>query len=437
MLLALLAPSLLGLSLPWRSAVAPAGPAQAKQGLSQALETLAWPEDDATPDIVLLSVSQEHSSNLKELSSEAARTLGANLLIGVVGAGVIGGGRELEGEDSGISLLAGVLPEDTNVTPFVVGKESMPNWASLIGDEEKSKPSFLLFADPFSPVSQVTSIINSLAPGACVAGGLSCPTSEGAQSLAIAMRGAQCRTLPVGSVIGVNICGPRFRAHSLTAQGAAPVGPSFLVTSGGGEGGNMVRELDGEPALSRLQEVAQTADERVIKLLQRSLLVGLDSRDADATTTADDGFSDEPDYLIRQVMGVDNDGSIYVGDTVEPGKTRLQFHVRDAVAANDELVLRLGRYKLERTMSGGYSTPPLGCLLFSCNGRGRNMYDDADHDSTAIAEALGAPPTGGFFCNGEVGPIGVKGLSTSGDAPTYLHGFTSVLALMYEVEPSE
>ena len=109
--------------------------------------------------------------------------------------------------------------------------------------------------------------------------------------------------------------------------------------------------------------------------------------------------------------------------------------MRDAVAAGDELRLRLGRYRLERSIMGGakYAAPPIGCLLFSCNGRGRNMYDEADHDSKALAEALGDVPTAGFFCNGEIGPIGVKGIgSAQGAVPTYVHGFTSVMAIMYD-----
>ena len=63
------------------------------------------------------------------------------------------------------------------------------------------------------------------------------------------------------------------------------------------------------------------------------------------------------------------------------------------------------------------------------------MYDEADHDSKAVADALGESlPIGGYFCAGEIGPIGVKGLqqASSQSAPTFLHGFTSVLALVYD-----
>ena len=103
-------------------------------------------------------------------------------------------------------------------------------------------------------------------------------------------------------------------------------------------------------------------------------------------------------------------------------------------AQRDELSLRLGRYRLEKTMSfGARNQAPLAALQFSCAGRGRNMYSEVDQDSLAVRAALGQElPTGGFFCNGEVGPLGVKGLGASQEAPTFIHGFTTCLALLYD-----
>ena len=54
--------------------------------------------------------------------------------------------------------------------------------------------------------------------------------------------------------------------HSACAQGATGVGPTFLVTKGEG---NIVEELDGAPALARLNEVAASVrtEERLLRLL--------------------------------------------------------------------------------------------------------------------------------------------------------------------------
>ena len=60
--------------------------------------------------------------------------------------------------------------------------------------------------------------------------------------------------------------------------------------------------------------------------------------------------------------------------------------------------------------------PPAGALLFSCLGRGQHMYKEKDHDSKAFHTLVGDVPLAGFFCNGEIGPVG---------GTTYVHGFTS------------
>ena len=254
--------------VPWRSAIAPA-PGGAKQALHDVLDQLAW-SDDACADIALLSVPPTHADNLEELSADAGRAVSARLLIGIVGSGVIGDGAELERvEEPGMSLLAGCLPPGTRATPFVVG-DAFPNWSAILetpdarpedADEPPPpRPAFLLFADPSAAVTQIAALLNDLSPGACVAGGLSCPPSAAASSIALYEQtaGAEtCRALPVGSLAGVHLRGPRFAMHCVTAQGAAPVGPSFQVTAGGGAfSGNLVTTLDGRPAMEVLQELA-------------------------------------------------------------------------------------------------------------------------------------------------------------------------------------
>ena len=438
------------------------------------LSNLQWPSGGPPPDFAVLTVPQEHADSLHSFSDEIARKISARILIGVLGQ-AIGAGKEFD-QEPGLSLIAGTLPVGTAITPFVVSESRMPSLSTFDdGGEDRARPGFLIFADPYSAVSQVASLLNELCPSSVVAGGLSCPISDSSPSLALFENGV-CRALPTGSLIGVRLAGPNFEMHSCTAQGAAPVGPSFVVTKGDG---NLVTELDGQPALERLQEVARAAareegGERVVKLLQRALLVGssIEIDETDETDETDDvgsaagadsdGLDDaqgsrrvpvvadgEPDFLIRGVLGADSKGGLYIGDRVTPGKSRVRFHCRDGQAAHEELTVLLQRYRLTRQFSGrfdGERSRPLGCMLFSCNGRGRRMYAPtagaevsytvADHDSTVIREATVRDlPIGGFFCNGELGPLGVKGVSAplaEGSVNTYLHGFTSVVAFFYD-----
>jgi small ligand-binding sensory domain FIST len=306
------------MAMQWQSGLGSAD-ADWQTALSTTLANLTTSEETS---LALLFVSQAHASHLREACSEVVQALSPEVLVAVVGAGVAGAGSELEGEPV-FSILAGALPENTALRPFLMTSDSMPNWPSL-GDSvpEGSPPSFLLFADPYSPIVQTVNCLDDAFPASVVAGGLSCPTSESAPSLALYTRGALPRVLPSGSVLGLVLGGPRLEVHTACAQGASPVGPTFTVTAGQD---NLVEALDGVPALERLQQVAQEAassDERLLRLLQRALLVGLPVR-------AGDGVDD---FLIRQVVGATPGGGLVLGgERVVAGETQLRFFVRDEI----------------------------------------------------------------------------------------------------------
>ena len=92
----------------------------------------------------------------------------------------------------------------------------------------------------------------------------------------------------------------------------------------------------------------------------------------------------------------------------------MQFHLRDAEASAEDLRQHLSTY-------GRSGHKPAGALLFSCLGRGENLYGQPDHDSNLVLSYLGKLAVGGFFCNGEIGPVGET---------TFLHGYTSSFALL-------
>ena len=357
------------MALQWQSALG-AADGDWRSALSSTLANLTSAEDEqpAPVSLALLCVSQAHASHLREACSEVIQALSPEVLVGVVGAGVAGAGREAEGEPV-FSLLAGELPEGTSLRPFLWTGDSMPSWPSLAEDVPSgSRPAFVLFADPFSPIQQAVSCLDDAYPASVVAGGLSCPTSESAPSLALYTRGALPRVLPTGSMLGLVLGGPRLEVHTACAQGASPVGPTFTVTAGRD---NLVQDLDGAPALERLQGVAQeaSADARLLRLLQRALLVGVPVRADDGVDGASEERSNRPtttsqsrgprasgsrleslastccsaDFLIRQVMGATPSGGLLVGDRIVPGETQLRFFVRDEIASGADLKLVLDR----------------------------------------------------------------------------------------------
>jgi small ligand-binding sensory domain FIST len=191
----------------------------------------------------------------------------------------------------------------------------------------------------------------------------------------------------------------------VVSQGCRPVGTPFAVTRGEG---NIVHELGGRSAVDRLRQLLAALDPREQALLRGGgLQVGqvIDEHKASF---------ERGDFLVRGLLGIDQEsGSIAVGDSVEVGQT-LQFHVRDAASADEDLELLLAPVPSWR---------PRGVLLFSCNGRGRRFFGEPDHDAAKVAAATDRVPTAGFFAQGELGPVGGR---------NFLHTFTASMAVFCE-----
>jgi small ligand-binding sensory domain FIST len=223
-----------------------------------------------------------------------------------------------------------------------------------------------------------------------------------------ALRSRQSRLFRDGRVLSAGAVGvhlPNAEVHPLVAQGCRPIGDAYIITRADG---NVIHELGGRPPLVRLREMAAALPGRDQELLAQGLQLGV----------VIDEYRAEPgqgDFLIRGVVGADPDsGAIAVGDQIQVGQT-VQFHVRDAESADEDL-----RRALEREAKALGGRRPAGALLFTCNGRGSRLFAEPDHDAGLIAATLGDIPLAGFFCAGELGPVGGQ---------NFLHTFTASIAL--------
>ena len=98
------------------------------------------------------------------------------------------------------------------------------------------------------------------------------------------------------------------------------------------------------------------------------------------------------DFLVRNLLGVDQDtGALAVGDRLEVGQT-VQFHVRDADRG------RRGPPPAAEPVEGE------AALLFTCNGRGTRFFGVPDHDAASVEDLLGPVPLAGAFCAGRDRP---------------------------------
>ncbi len=192
------------------------------------------------------------------------------------------------------------------------------------------------------------------------------------------------------------------------AQGCRPIGDPYTTTRADG---NVIFELGGRPPLARLQELATALPGRDRELLAQGVHLGMVINEYRAEPR-------QGDFLIRGILGTDPaSGAIAVGDEVEVGQT-VQFHIRDADSADEDL-----RRTLEREAAALGRRRAAGALLFTCNGRGSRLFSEPDHDAGLLTEMLGRIPVAGFFCNGELGPVGGQ---------NFLHTFTASIALFPE-----
>ena len=198
---------------------------------------------------------------------------------------------------------------------------------------------------------------------------------------------------------------PGVAVSIVVSQGCRPVGQPYTVTRAEG---HLLQELGGRPALARLQDLVTTLPAEDRELLAQGVHLGrvIDEHKLDF---------ERGDFLIRGVLGADpNSGALAVGDELETGAT-VQFQVRDAVSADDDL----------RAMLAGREAD--GALVFTCNGRGMGLFGAPDHDASVVSELTGSPALAGMFCAGELGPVGGR---------TFLHGFTASMALFRDgLEP--
>jgi small ligand-binding sensory domain FIST len=348
--------------------------------------------DGDDPDLVVCFASPHFVGAFDDLTNAMRNLLDPGVLIGTTVVSVIGDGREIE-EDSALSLFAACLPEAT-LTPMALSVADTPDGDAVVGwpELDGSPSALVLLADPFTfPVDGFLRRLNDDRPELTVIGGLaSAARGPGGNRLvlddAVGAEGA----------VGVFLDGVSIR--TVVSQGCRPIGRPFVVTR---SERNLVAELAGAPALQRLQEIAADADEEERELLRSGLHLGI---------VVDEHRVDfgRGDFLVRNVLGADREnGAIAVGERVSVGQT-VQFHVRDAAAADDDL----------RELLAGASAA--GALVFTCNGRGRRLFGVPDHDAGIVAELLGPIPAAGAFCAGEIGPIG---------GHSFLHGFTASVAL--------
>jgi len=347
-------------------------------------------------DVALVFAGQDNLGHASIGLEAVQDRLRPAALAGCGAQGVVGTRREVE--TGGVVVWAASLGEGSaeafHLEAVALGERQL----AIAGMPDVSETETLvMFVDPYTfPAEALLAEIAESSPGVPVVGGLAAAESAPA---ALFHHGQVAPTGAVGIVLsGVAL-------ECTVSQGASPIGPEMVVTACDG---NVIEELASRPALDRLMEAIQrelTPNEQA--LATQGLLVGI---------VIDENRPDyeRGDFLVRALLAVDEqERTITIGERVRVGQT-VRLHVRDAASADVDL-----RSALERA-ARELERPAAGALMFTCNGRGSHMFGTAGHDADALAREIGPAPAAGFFCAGEIGPVGAR---------SFVHGFSTSVAL--------
>jgi small ligand-binding sensory domain FIST len=360
---------------------------------------------EADCDLSFVFASGHHLGMAKWLLSEVHERLEPTALLGCGAGGTVADGHELE-DTPGVAVWAAALPTAELETMHVTAERDadgfrllgLPDSLATAADEAPAPDETVIaLCDPFSfPPEELLASIERSRPRVPVLGGLASASFAGG---AVLLRDGDIHT---EGAVAVRIRG--LEVLPCVSQGAGPVGPEMTITSAEA---NVIGELAGKPAMERLGEVIAALPESERELASSGVLIGL-------VIDENRPEYDRGDFLVRPIIGADREsGAIAIGEQVRVGQA-VRLQVRDAASADEDL-----RAALRAQSHALGSAGAAGALLFTCNGRGSHMFEMRDHDAAAIEDSLGAP-TAGFFCAGEIGPVGGR---------NFLHGFTATMAV--------
>jgi small ligand-binding sensory domain FIST len=348
----------------------------------------------APPDLALLFCSPHHTDAMGDIAAAVRGLVRPGVLAGATATAVVGGDEEIE-DDPAVALWAACLPAPPRPLRLTAAETAGGGLvlAGLSGTTFEPGDVLVLLADPFTlPVDALVEALGGLDPPVPVAGGMASASNRPGGNRLVLDR-------EVVDDGGVGVVLPAAAApRVVVSQGCRPLGQPMIVTRAEG---NLLLDLAGRSALERLEEAVAGASPDERARLAGGLHIGIAVDEHRMTF-------ETGDFLVRAVVGADRDaGALAVGQRVEVGTT-VQFHVRDAEAADHDL---------RRLMAGRDGD---GALVFTCNGRGRHLFGAPDHDARVVAEAIDSRAVAGMFCAGEIGPVGTR---------SYLHSFTASVLL--------
>ena len=354
----------------------------------------------APPTLAIAFISTDYTPHLEDFQEIITVHGHASQLVGSTGSGLIGTRKEAE-MASGFSLLFLYLPQGkVRTIPLAQGQvetaESDNFWQEVAGG---SAETWLTLANPFRfDTDTWLKEWNRAFPQAPTLGGLA-SGPDGEENVVVfgPAIGQTCDALAI-ALDGV-------RVETVISQGCRTIGEALPITRADE---HLLLELGSRPAYQVLEQAFNTLAEAEKQHARGNLFAGL------AVNEYQEKFG-RGDFLVRNILGADPaTGAVVVGAQPRTGQT-MQYQLRDAVTATEELTSLL-------TPLSAAKAKPIASILFSCNGRGEHLFGTPSHDAEAVCKSVGAVPSTGFFCNGEIGPVG---------GSNFIHSYTASIGFIY------
>jgi small ligand-binding sensory domain FIST len=326
------------------------------------------------------------------------------LLAGCSSSSLIFEDQEVE-EGAGMVVALFALPgADLKALHFaqeqVDAEEDPSYWHLKTGINPNQTNGWLVFADPFTLESEAwLKSWNEVYRPLPVLGGLA-SGDDTTQRTQVYLNGEVFEEGGVAISVGGDV-----KLAGIISQGCTPIGETWTLTK---VERNLIHEIGNRAAYEVLAETFNGLSAAEQQASRGNLFIGLVINE----------YLEEfhrGDFLVRNLIGADpQSGIVAVGALPRLGQT-VQFQRRDAAAATEDMEAMLTRAKEQLTDATIYG----GCLC-NCNGRGQGLFGTPNHDARLIQHHLGPIGLAGFFCNGEIGPVGER---------NFLHGYTASLAL--------
>ncbi len=325
--------------------------------------------------------------DLEDIVGRLKQETGIQHWIGSLGMGVCSTGAEYYDDPTLVVMLADIKPSQFSI----IGNNDFDE-EKLLEDvssycKEELPHVGIIHGDPSNPATpNIIEKISETVPSAYLVGGLTSSNSENYQV---------ANDLIQGSVSGI-FFSPEVSTVIGHTQGCTPLDQQHVITRAER---NLLIELDGRPALDVLRDDVGEVLAKDLNKISGYIFAGMPIE-----------FSDTGDYLVRNIIGFDEEEKIIaVGDYLYEG-SKFMFCRRDGNSAREDM------FRMLATMKSRLQGAPRGGLYFTCLGRGRYQFGENSEELKMIQEALGDFPLVGFFANGEI-------------FHNRLYGYTGVLVL--------